>query len=172
MIKSIYKTGFYFLFCVAPQVLILDNIHLFRIATPLLYLYVIVKIPANISRSPTILISFFLGLVMDIFSNTLGMHTAACTLAGMFREPIMYAFSGKELLEESSPSYRTLGINGFIKYVSLIVAIHHIALFSIESISFFDPVFLLLRIIASVILTMLLIFIVEAFNFERKSGES
>ena len=172
MIKSIYKIGVYFLFYVAIQVLMLNNIHLFRIATPLLYLYVIVKMPTNITRSKAIIISFMLGIVMDIFTNTLGMHAAACALAGMFRDPIMYSFSGKELLEEVSPSYRTLGVRAFMKYVFLLVAIHHIALFSIESISFFDPVFLLLRIFACMILTTLLIFIVETFNIERKSGET
>ena len=171
MIKSIFKIGIYFLFYVAIQVLILNNIHLFRIATPLLYLYVIVKMPTNITRSQAIIISFILGIVMDIFSNTLGIHAAACALAGMFRDPIMYSFSGKELLEEASPSYRTLGVNAFMKYVFALVAIHHITLFSIESISLFDPTFLLLRIVACVILTTLLIFIVEAFHIQRKSGE-
>jgi len=172
MIKSFYKTGLYFVCCVAIQVLILNNIHLFRIATPFLYLYVIVKIPANISRSPTILISFFLGITMDIFFNTSGMHAAACTLAGMFRTPILDSFSGKELLEDASPSYRTLGISAFMKYATLLVTIHHIALFSIESVSLFDPVFLMTRIFACVFMTTLLVFIVEAFHIERKSGES
>jgi len=171
MIKSISKIVVYFLFYVAIQVLILNNIHLFRIATPLLYLYVIVKMPINITRSPAIIISFILGIVLDIFSNTLGMHAAACVLAGMFRAPIMYSFSEKELLEETSPSYRTLGVSAFMKYVFVLVAIHHITLFSIESISLFDPAFLMLRILACIILTTLFIFIVEAFNIERKSGE-
>jgi len=171
MIKNIYKIGVYFLFYGALQVLIFNNIHLFRIATPLLYLYVIVKMPTNISRMQAIFISFILGIVMDIFSNTLGMHAAACALAGMFRNPIMYSFSGKDLLDEDSPSYRTLGVTSFMKYVLALVAIHHMALFSIESISLFDPVFLLLRIMACIILTALLIFIVETFNIKRKSGE-
>ena len=171
MIKSIFKIIVYFLFYVALQVLILNNIHLFRIATPLLYLYVIVKIPTNITRSPAIILSFILGIVMDIFSNTLGMHAAACVLAGMFRDPIMYSFSEKELLENVTPSYQTLGVGSFMRYVFVLVSLHHLALFSIESISLFNPVLLFIRIGASVILTSLLIFIVEAFNIERKSGE-
>lgn len=172
MIKSFSKITVYFLFYVALQVLILNNIHLFRIATPLLYLYVIVKIPVNITRSPMIIIAFMLGLVLDVFSNTLGMHTAACSLAGMFRNPIMYSFTDKEILEGASPSYHTLGVGPFMRFVISLVAIHHIALFSIESITLFDPVLLIFRIFASVILTTLLIFIVEAFHIERKSGES
>jgi rod shape-determining protein MreD len=130
-----------------------------------------VKIPTNISRSQMLTIAFLLGIIMDVFSNTLGIHAAACTLAGMFRNPLIRAFSDKELPEESSPSYRTLGVGAFMRYVLSLVALHHIALFSIESISLFDPVFLLIRIFACVILTSFLIFIVEGFIIERKSGE-
>ena len=172
MIKSIYKIVIYFLVFVTLQVLILHNIYLFKIATPLLYLYIIVKVPTNMTRSQLIFISFILGIVIDIFYNTLGMHAAACTLAGMFRAPLMHSFTDKELSEGATPSYRTLGTRGFIKYVFFLVVIHHVALFLIESISLFDPLFLIFRIFACVMLTVLFIFIVEAFNRERKDGES
>ena len=172
MIKNLVKILIYFVLFVSIQVLIMDNIHLFRIATPFLYLYVIIKIPANVSRSPVIIISFLLGIVMDMFSNTLGMHTAACSLAGMIRNPLMYTFAGKELTENDIPSYRTLGVGAFMKYVIVLVVVHHVTLFLIESISLFDPVFLIIRIFANVILTVLFIFIVEAFNIKQKQSEA
>jgi hypothetical protein len=102
-----------------------------------------------------------------MFSNTLGMHAAACSLAGLIRNPLLFTFSEKELTENMTPSYRTLGIRAFLKYAVSLVVIHHVALFLIESISLFDPVFLIFRIFANVILTVLFIFIVEAFIIER-----
>ena len=167
MTKNLINILIYFVLFVFLQVLALDNIHLFRIATPFLYLYVIVKMPVNVSRSTVILISFLLGIVIDLFSNTLGMHAAACSLAGMIRNPLLFTFSEKELTENTTPSYRTLGIRAFLKYAVSLVVIHHVALFLIESISLFDPVFLIFRIFANVILTVLFIFIVEAFIIER-----
>ena len=172
MIRSLVKILIYFGLFVSLQVLILDNIHLFRIATPFLYLYVIIKTPVNVSRSTMIVISFLLGITIDMFSNTLGMHAAACSLAGMIRDPLMFTFSEKELTENAIPSYRTLGVRAFMKYVISLVALHHVALFLIESISLFDPVFLFFRIFATVILTVLFIFIVEAFIIERKKSEA
>jgi len=172
MIKNLVKILTYCVLFVAIQVLILDNIHLFRIATPLLYIYIIIKMPVNISRSTMIVISFLLGITIDMFSNTLGIHAAACSLAGMIRNPLMFTFSEKELTENTLPSYRTLGVGAFMKYVISLVAIHHIALFLIESISLFDPVFLFFRIFATMILTVLFIFIVEAFIIERKKSET
>jgi len=170
MIKSYIKILIYTVLCVSLQVLIIDKIHLFRIVIPFLYLYVIVKIPMNVTRSKVIAISFLLGLIMDIFFNTLGLHAAACTLAGMFRNPLIQAFSSKKPSDENTPSFQTLGLTSFMRYVLCVVAIHHIALFCIESIALFDPVFLLLRIVACVVLTTLFIFIVEAFHRERKKG--
>ena len=167
MTKNLIKTLIYFVLFVSIQVLVLDNIHLFRIATPFLYLYVIVKMPVNATRSTVIFISFLLGIVIDMFSNTLGMHAAACSLAGLIRNPLLFTFSEKEITENMTPSYRTLGIRAFLKYAVSLVVIHHVALFLIESISLFDPVFLIFRIFANVILTVLFIFIVEAFIIER-----
>jgi len=168
MIKSLVKVLIYFVLFVSVQVIVLNNINLFRIATPFLYLYIILKIPVNVNRTSIIAISFLLGIVIDVFSNTLGIHAAACSLAGMIRNPLMYSFSGKEFAEDASPSYRTLGTVAFMKYVIVLVVAHHILLFLIESIALFDPVFLIFRIFANVFLTVLFVLIIEAFNMERK----
>lgn len=172
MTKNPLKILIYFIFYVALQVLIIDNIHLFRIVTPFLYLYVIVKLPVNISRSQVILISFFLGIIIDIFSNTLGMHAAACSIVGFLRNPLMHSLSSKEIAEGDNPSFKTLGTGSFIKYVTSLIVLHHVTLFLIESLSLFDPAFLLLRIFLCVILTVLLIVIVEAFHVDRKGREA
>ena len=50
--------------------------------------------------------------------------------------------------------------------------IQHTTLFVIESLTLFDPLFLVVRILSSVVMTTLLICTVEAFNIEsQKSGE-
>ena len=172
MIKNLGKVLIYFVLFVLIQVLIMDNIHVFRIATPLLYLFIIVKIPVNVSRSYVIIISFLLGIVIDMFSNTLGMHAAACSLAGMIRNPLIYTFCGKELAEDATPSYHSLGVGAYMKYVIVLVVSHHVLLFLVESMTFFDPVFLIFRIFAHVILTVMFICIVEAFNIKRKRSET
>ena len=172
MIKSLLKVLVNFVLFVALQVLVLNNIHLFKIVTPFLYLYIIVKIPINLTRVQVIWISFLTGLTIDIFSNTMGMHAAACTLAGMFRNPLMDSFVDREMIEGSTPSYHTLGTGAFMRYAFSLVLLHHVALYLIESVSFFDPLYLILRIVCSVVLTTLCIFIVEAFNLSGKGGES
>jgi rod shape-determining protein MreD len=169
MIRNIFGIVANFIIFITLQVLLLNNLHLFRVATLFLYVYVIVKIPINITRSQTIVVSFLLGLIMDMFTNTLGMHAAACTLAGFFREPLMNAYVGREMPEEGVPSFRRLGRSAYVKLLLSIVILHHVTLFLIESLSLFDPFFLTLRIIASVIMTSLCIFILELFNISKKN---
>ena len=172
MINNIIRNVFYFVILVLIQVLILNNIHFLRIATPFLYLYFIIKLPIGTSETKVVVYSFLIGFVIDLFSNTPGMHAAACTLAGLLRQPLINFYVGKDLVEGLFPSYTTFGYGGFIRYMLTFVMIHHIALFLIESLSFFDPLFLLIRIVVSILMTSLLICIVEAFNIERqKSGE-
>lgn len=172
MINQILRGLFYFLVFVTIQILVLNNIHFLRIATPFLYLYFILKLPVGIPRTQVVLFSFLAGLTIDTFSNTPGMHAAACTLAGFMRDPLIRLFIGKDLPEGIYPSYKTFGFGGFFRYAFTFVVIHHTALFLLESLTFFDPLFLALRILASVAITTLLICTVEAFNIEsQKSGE-
>ncbi len=172
MINSLLRGFVYFVVFVLIQVLVLNNLHFLRVATPFLYLYFILKMPLGISRSQIVFFSFLAGLVIDVFGNTQGMHAAACTLVGFCREPLIQVLMGKDLPDGIFPSYKTFGVGGFFRYVSFFVLLHHTALFLIESLTLFDPLFLLVRVLASVVMTVLLVCTVEAFNREsQKSGE-
>ena len=101
------------------------------------------------------------------------MHAFACTLAGFCREGLIQMYMGKDLPEGIYPSYRTFGYGVFFRYVLTFVVLHHVALFLIESLTLFDPLFLAIRILASVLLTTLLICTAEAFNliYVQRIGE-
>lgn len=172
MINNIIRGILYFVVFVLIQILVLNNIHYLRIATPFLYLYFLIKLPVGISKSTMLVLSFITGLTIDMFSNTPGMHAAACTFAGFARPSLIRFFIGKELLEGAYPSYAVFGFGGFTRYILSFVLLHHIFLFLVESLTLFDPLFLVIRILASTLLTVILISIVEAFNIEpAKNGE-
>ena len=85
MIKQTIHIVLQFVGFVLLQVWVLNNIHLFRVAELFLYIYVIVKFPTQMSRSQMVVTSFLLGFAIDMFSNTPGMHAAACSLTGFLR---------------------------------------------------------------------------------------
>ncbi|MDR0431341.1 MAG: rod shape-determining protein MreD [Tannerellaceae bacterium] len=162
----------YFIVLVLVQVLILNNIHFLRLVTPFLYLYFIIKLPVGLTSSKITSASFLIGLTIDIFSNTPGMHAAACTLAGFSRPLIIRVLMGEELSDTVFPSYKSFGYGGFSRLVATLVVIHHLTLFLLESLTLFDPLFLSIRIVASITTVTLLICIVEAFNIEsQKNGD-
>lgn len=172
MINNILRSILYFVVFVMFQVLFLNNIHYLRIATPFLYLYCIIKMPIGISRSGVLIFSFITGLIVDMFSNTPGMHAGACALVGLLREPLIHFLQGEDIADGLYPSYHSFGYAGFIRYVALFVFIHHVTLLLLEALTLFDPLFLLIRVGASVLMTILSICAVELFNFEsQKIGE-
>lgn len=172
MVNDFVRNLIYFILFVLIQILFLNHIHFLRMATPFLYLYFLLKLPNGIARSRMLLLSFITGLVIDAFTNTPGMHAAACTLAGFVRDPLIRFLIGKDLPEGLYPSFRTFGYGGFFRYTFAVVAVHHLILFGIESLSLFDPLFLVLRVLSSMVMTILLLFAAEAFNLEsQRSGE-
>ena len=101
MIKNLFKISLSFIFFVALQVLVLNYIHLFYLVTLFLYLYIVLKIPLDLTRVQIIWIAFLTGLTIDIFSNTLGMHAAAYTLIKLCRSEERRV--GKECRSRWSP---------------------------------------------------------------------
>jgi hypothetical protein len=130
-------------------------------------------LPVDLNRSGVIITSFLLGLAVDIFSNTFGIHAAACSFIGFVRVPLLKHFVDlRDFPEGSIPSYHLFGYARFVRYTLIMVALHHIALFMIEAFTFFQPLYMVMRMTASILLSLLLILIIEAFNLEKKkSGE-
>ena len=153
-----------FFFLILLQVWVFSQVHLFGIATPLVYLYFILGLPASTNRNLVVFLSFILGLSIDIFSYTLGMHAMAATVAGFSRDYSLKLFTPRDLSSEYVPKIRLLGTLSYFKYAVPIVLLHNIVYFLVESLSLLDPVGLLLRIAGSFILTMTVILAFEGFN--------
>ena len=153
-----------FFFLILLQVWVFSQIHLFGIATPLAYLYFILNLPSSTNRNLVVFLSFILGLSIDIFSYTLGMHAIAATVAGFSRYYSLNLFTPKDLPNEFVPTVRSVGFLSYLKYAIPIVLLHNIVYFLVESLSLFDPIGLFLRIAGSFILTMVVIFAFEGFN--------
>ena len=173
MINTLFRTIGYILLFMLIQILFLNNIHFLRIATPFLYIYIILKFPVNISRNSILCLSFLIGLIMDIFSNTLGMHTAVCTLIGFMRNPIIPILVQKKLKESAIPSFHTFGFGAFVRYTAILTLVHQTCLFLLEALSLFDFAFLALRVVSCFIATCLLILVTETFypkNYKKNAS--
>lgn len=164
MLLTYVKRIEWFVALVLLQVLVLNHVHFLGYATPYLYIYLILKFNTGMSRNELMLWAFFLGLMVDIFSDTPGMNAAACVLLAFVRPAILRLFSSRDMSEDIEPSFKSLGINPFVKYVITGILLYTIALLLIESFSFFSLPVLLLRIISSALLTVLCILAIEGIR--------
>ena len=152
------KQTLWFILLVFLQVGVFDKIHIFGYATPLLYIYFIIQLPINLNRNTVVLLAAMLGLCIDLFSYTLGLNMLACVVAGFFRHYLLKLFAPKDTHEGYFPASVTLGRTLFFRYAIGMILLHQLVLFSIESLSLFDPLNLFLRVVGSFTLTFILIF--------------
>jgi len=156
---------------IAIQVFVLDNVHFMGVFLPLIYIYALLRLPADMSPNMTMILGFLLGLSMDVFSNTPGMHAFATTLIAVMRYPVLCLFVSKEELSNKNVSEKSLGMGAFWKYTILLVFVHHTTLFILESFSFVNWLLLLAKIPVCSLLTMLFIFALERIN-SREDAKS
>jgi len=166
MKKISFRLMALFMLLVFLQIWLFDNIHLFGFATPLLYIYFLIKLPININRNAVILLSAFLGFIIDIFGGTLGLSMTALTIVGFFRYYLLKLFAPRDVFGDYSPSFGSFGKYFFLRYAGIMVLIHVFLLYTIESFSLCSPWVLLLRIASSFTLTFLLVFAFESLNLD------
>ena len=120
LINYLHKIG-WFIGLVLLQVLILNNVHIAGYATPFLYIYLILKFESDTPRNALMLWAFFLGLAVDVFSDTPGMNAAATVLLAFLRPTFLRLFVPRDSLDTLFTALRTLGILPFLKYLGVSV---------------------------------------------------
>lgn len=169
MIREVIQYVIIFILAIAMQVLIFNNIVLFNVALPIVFIYFIIRLPIQLSTNWVLTISFILGLIIDIFSNTLGIHTLSCTILAMIRRPIFTLYNPRE--KESAnvaPSIATLGLFVYIKYLITITLAYCVLVFCIEYLSLEHLKIMLLKISSSAILSFTLMLGIDSL-ISRKS---
>ncbi len=151
------------------QVLVLNNLNIKGYAIPFLYLWIILRLPASMSRILTITIGFLIGLTVDIFSNTLGMHAMATTLFAYLKDPVTLLYIPKEDIKNSAISIAGLGIAVYLKLLLTMVLIFCISIYIIEAFSFVNVFILLIKIFTSFLSTFILILAFDKLNLVNKN---
>lgn len=153
---------------VLAQVIVFNHICLFNVAVPMVFIYVILRLPITLALNWLLTIGFFLGLIVDIFSDTYGMNTLACTVLAMCRRPILRLYVPREEdLTRPEPSMYSLGTATYLKYLLTMTLLYCSLIFLIEAFTFFNPVRLLLRIVFSTILSMAIMVGIDSFMTPR-----
>jgi len=163
ILTYIHRIG-WFISLILLQVLLLNNIHIAGYATPFLYIYFILKFGSDTSRNELMLWAFFMGLLIDIFSNTPGMNAAASVFLAFIRPSLLRLFTPRDILDGIEPSFKSMGVSSFLKYMVVSVFVQSAVLLTIEFFSFSNILLLLLRVFACTLLTVSCMIAVEGIR--------
>jgi rod shape-determining protein MreD len=151
-----------FVVLLVVQVLVLNHVWLLNVATPLLYVYFAITFPRNTEKGEVLLWCFFLGLLIDIFSNTPGLAAGSLTLIGMVQVYLVELFMPRDSAENLDVSAATLGWGKFNTLSSMLTLLYCLLFFILEAFNFFDWQLWLLRSVCSAVLTQVLIMAIES----------
>lgn len=110
----------WFVILLLVQVLVLNHVHIYQYATPLLYIYFILKLNSQVNRKVLMGWAFALGLSIDIFSNTPGLNAAAATFLAFVRPPLLFAQTNvtrPRILNRELPSWAFRPFSGMPWFV-------------------------------------------------------
>lgn len=159
LLKNIIR----FVLLILLQVFVLNRIMLHGFATPYLYMIFILLLPFNIPRWALMICGLALGLCLDVFMNTPGMHAAACLFIAYLRPFVINLLSPHGGFETTrkSPSVASMGWMPFMIYATILTSVHHVVYFVLEIFDFHDLLFLILKVILSLLASLLLILLYE-----------
>ena len=155
------RLGWFVVLCVA-QVLILNHIHLFGVAIPLLYVYFVITFHRNTPKWAILLWSFALGLAIDVFSNTPGLAAGCLTLIAIIQPYLLELFVPRDSAENLEVSISTLGIGKFTIFSAVLLVVYCLVFFALEAFNFYDWKYWLACAGASSLLTFVLMMAIES----------
>lgn len=172
MINNLIKNSIRFTVLVLLQVLIVQNIRLGSFIILFPYILFILLLPFETPKLVVLFASFLIGLTIDMFYDTAGMHAAVCTLIGFLRYYILKLLSPREGYEPGLiPSVDSMGPVWFITYSALIIFIHHLFFFYLEIFRFDEFFTTFLRVILSTVGTFCFVYVVQFLFYKTDKNK-
>ena len=156
-----------FIVLVLAQALVLNNINFLGYINPYIYILFIILFPIKNNRMLFIFLSFLLGLTIDIFSDSGGIHAAACVSIAYVR-PVILKFSFGTVYEYQTIKFDTAEFSSKFIYIIIMTVIHHFILFSLEIFNISKVILTFQKTLFSSIFTIILCIMITII-FSRKT---
>ena len=146
------------------QVLLFNNLQFLGLCIPYIFILFLILLPPTLPRWVEILVGFICGLILDVFTNSLGVQMAACTLVSYLRPLLIMNMIQDNDRLIATPSSITLGRTTFYKIVLILVVLHHTMMFSLIAFSIHNWWITLIQIIVSSLFTTVFIIVYDFLN--------
>src|ERR1700761_7990950 len=169
MSRAIIVNLLRFVLVVFIQVFLLKNISLYGLSTPYLYILFILLLPFETPNLLLFPLAFILGLTIDAFYDTPGLHAMACVLLAFVRVLFISITVQKEGFDnEPEPTLSLMGFRWFFTYAITLTFIHHFFLFNLEVFRFSEIQYTLTRVVLSTIFTVFLMLVSGLLFYKPK----
>jgi hypothetical protein len=158
----------FFIYLLA-QVVLMKSLVLFNSAFCFIYIAFILFLPIETSILMLMGLGFLLGFMIDIFYDSLGIHTATLVLLAYIRNYWLARITPQGGYEAGEgPTLSMNGLQWAVIYTFPLILVHHSVLFFIEAGGFSLFGHTLLKIFASTIFTFTTILLLQYLLPERR----
>tara|TARA_B100000683_G_scaffold131931_1_gene128856 strand:+ start:86 stop:601 length:516 start_codon:yes stop_codon:yes gene_type:complete len=169
--NSFFIYGLRALLLILIQVLVFNQLVVHEAATPFVYIIAVIGLPFAITHVQTIFVAFIIGFVLDLFSGTGGVHSAASTFLGFLRPSILNIVNPPGGYDDTdSPNIARYGLSWFLSYISIMIFVHHLILIFLDRLSFEYFWSTLGRILGSSLTTLVFVILYSYFFYPRKKN--
>ncbi|MCB0685547.1 MAG: hypothetical protein KDC53_03450 [Saprospiraceae bacterium] len=159
---QIARISFRFILLLLIQGLILHRVNLggedFNYVQIFVYPFFIMLLPVQTGRILLILLAFLIGISVDIFYDSPGLHASASVFTAFIRPFVLSAVEPRGGYKINSvPTKNQFGFNWFVRYISILLILHLFWYFSLEVFQISRILIVILKTIASFIASILFI---------------
>jgi len=165
MSQTAIKYSIIFISLILIQVLILNQIQFSGFVNPFIYILFVMLLPHSMPKYLLLPLAFFLGLTVDVFSNSLGIHAAAATFIAYLRPALVRIISTRDEEKNDYPGLKQNGFQWFLLYTIVMVFFHHLVLFFLEVFSFSGFFYTIFKVIISSIFSIFVIILSQYIIF-------
>lgn len=166
MNKTLYIT-FLFVFFLLLQVLVLNNILFLGYINPYLYIAFVFLYPPNNNRMLFLFLAFLLGISVDAFVNSGGIHAFSILIIAYIRLFFIKTIFKKTSAEFHLFDLRFESFDKVFNYTAILTILHHFILFNLINFSFYNFSNVLINTFFSSVFTLTLYFL-GSFIFRKK----
>ncbi|MBP1668577.1 MAG: rod shape-determining protein MreD [Bacteroidetes bacterium] len=157
-----------FVVLVLLQLLLFNNIRFSGFINPYVYVLFFILLPFDFSGSLMLVLGLAMGLILDLFMGTPGVHSLATVLIAFVRPGVLNLIAPHDGYDLNTlPRVSQMGLIWFVKYAAIIIVIHHLVLFYAEVFSFSHFFFTLLKVFLSSVFTLVFIVLSQFFVFRK-----
>ena len=169
MNRSAIYIAFYFVIYLLTQVMLFKQLVLFNTAFCFLYIAFILLLPIETNPLALLGIAFALGFSVDVFYDSLGLHSIALVLIAYLRNHWLGIITPQGGYDAGQgPTLAVNGLQWFVVYSLPLVFVHHFVLFFTEAGGFGIFWYTMSKVITSLTFTMFVILFLQYFSLSQR----